>query len=147
MPLRLIVSLPRRVQGLETLAHFAILAGNAIGGNACLGPNCGTYVWDRLTPVELADGGEIDQDETGDCSPLCRVCSHKVVGRIAAGWPSLTSSEISSLWKLVNAEQARDLERELAGYRASALEETQAANAALELAASDQGFNDARKVA
>lgn len=148
MALPLIVSLPRRVQGLETLAHFVILEGNTIGGNRCLGPNCGTYLWDRLSPVELADGGEIDQDATGDCSPLCRICSFRLSARIVAGWPSeMTTSEVSSLWKLANAEQARDLERELARDRASALDDLQAANAALEQARPNQGINDSRKVA
>lgn len=108
MPLPLIVSLPRRIKGLETLSHFVIIDGNIDGGYKCLGPDCGTYLWDRLSPVELADGGEIDQDETGDCSPLCRPCSFRTSARIAAGsgWSGLETSDISALWRLVTARRA-----------------------------------------
>jgi len=143
----LIASIARRVQGLESLAHFAIIDGNLDGGACCVG--CSTHLWDRVTPVELSDGGEIDQDETGDCSPLCRPCSFRTSARIAAGsgWSGLETSDISALWRLVTAEQARDLERELERDRAAGLDEVQRAHAALQLAGSHQGINDSRKVA
>ena len=146
MPL-LIASITRRFQGLETLAHFAILEGSIDGGYLCLG--CGTHAWDRVTPVELADGGEVDQDATGDCSPLCRVCSFRRGARIVAGpgWSGMETADVSAIWSAVRSEQGRDLDRELAGYRAAALEDVQAANAALEQARSNHRVNDSRKVA
>lgn len=142
----LIVSIARRVQGLESMLHFAVIEGSVFGGYKCLG--CGTHVWDRVSPVELADGGEIDPDETGDCSPLCRICSYSTSKRIGSAWPSgLKVDDVSAVWKMVNAEQARDVERELERDRATALEETQRANAALKQARADQGVDCAAEVA
>lgn len=134
MPLPMIASITRRVQGEIALAHFLIIEGNLDGGYRCLG--CGTHLWDRVSPVELADGGEIDVDASGDCSPLCRTCTPSHAKRMMAGWPSLTSDEAAAVWVAVNTEQAAETDREIAAYRASALEETQAAHAALQLAGS-----------
>lgn len=116
----LIASIARRVQGLESLAHFGIIDGNLDGGSCCVG--CSTHLWDRVTPVELSDGGEVDEDATGDCSPLCRICSFLLPVRIMAAWPSgLTVRDISAIWRAVDAEQARVLECELERDRATAL--------------------------
>lgn len=145
MPIPLIATITRRVQGEVALSHFLVLEGNLDGGYRCLG--CGTHIWDRVSPVELVDGGEIDHDASGDCSPLCRTCTPIHAKRMIAGWPSLTSEEASAIWPAVNAEQAAETDRELERYRASALEETQAANAALQLAGSNQGVNGLGKVA
>lgn len=113
MPEPIIVSVTHRSQGLETLSHFLFIEGDIRGGTVCVG--CSTHLWDRLTPVELADGGAIDPDSTRDCSPLCRICSYSRAHRIGATWPGgLTVDAISSLWSQVNAELARDLESELA---------------------------------
>jgi len=38
MPLPLIVSLPRRIKGLETLSHFVIIDGNIDGVDKILVP-------------------------------------------------------------------------------------------------------------
>lgn len=138
----LIASIVRRVQGLESLAHFAIIDGGA----CCVG--CSTHLWDRVSPVELSDGGEVDQDATGDCSPLCRECSFRIPARIKAAWPSgLTSADISAIWVAVNAEQAMDLERELERDRATALDDLQRAAAAVEQASVNQGVDCQGKVA
>lgn len=142
----LIASITRRVQGLETLAHFAIIDGNLDGGTCCVG--CETHLWDRVTPVELADGGEVDEDATGDCSPLCRPCSRHLPSRIKASWPSgLTSADISAIWVAVNAEQARELDRELERDRAAALDDLQRATAAVQQASVNQGVDCVGKVA
>ena len=128
MPL-LIVSISRRVQGLETLAHFAIIEGSLSGGTVCVG--CGTHIWDRVSPVELSDGGALDPDSTWDCSPLCRVCSYRSASRIVGGpgWSGLGSGDVAAVWDAVRDEQARELENELSRERATALDELQAAQA------------------
>jgi len=137
----LIASIARRVQGLESLAHFAIIDGNLDGGACCVG--CSTHLWDRVTPVELSDGGEVDQDATGDCSPLCRPCSRHLPSRIKASWPSgLTVADISAIWVAVAAEQARELECELERDRATALDDLQRASAAVEQARVHQGVDN-----
>lgn len=137
-------SITRRVQGLETLAHFGILDGNLDGGTCCVG--CSTHLWDRVTPVELSDGGEVDQDATGDCSPLCRECSFLVPARIKAAWPSgLTVAEVSAIWVAVNAEQARELECQLERDRATALDELQRASAAVEQSQIDKELREAHE--
>ena len=142
----LIASITRRVQGLETLAHFAIIDGNLDGGACCVG--CSTHLWDRVTPVELSDGGEVDQDATGDCSPLCRPCSRHLPSRIKASWPSgLTVADISAIWVAVNAEQARDLDCQLERDRAAALDDLQRASAAVQKSSVNQGVDCEGKVA
>ena len=117
MPL-LIVSISRRDNGRE--AHFAIIEGALSGGAVCVG--CGTHRWDRVSPVELADGGALDADSTWDCSPLCRVCSYRSASRIVGGpgWSGLGSGDVAAVWDAVRDEQARELENELARERATA---------------------------
>lgn len=120
-----------------------IVEGTLTGERRCSG--CGTHLWDRLLPVELSDSGEVDQGEPG--APLCRICSFRTSMRIRGSWPSLTTDDIASLWHQVNTEQAREVERELEGYRAAALEETQRAFAASKEAAVHDGGDCALEVA
>ena len=75
-------------------------------GAVCMG--CGTYAWDRLTPVEVTDGGEVDHVASPDCSPLCRVCSFKGSARIIADWPKVSTGELSDIWRQVREAQALD---------------------------------------
>lgn len=96
----IIVSLPFPVR------NWLLLEASFNGGAVCLG--CGTFAWDRLTPVEVSDGGEIDHVATPDCSPLCRVCSFKRGPRIIAAWPDMTTAEISDIWRQVRDAQALD---------------------------------------
>lgn len=138
MALPLIVSILHRLQGLETLSHFVLVEGTLTAQRRCSG--CGTHLWDRLLPVELSDSGEVDQEERRG-EPLCRVCSYRTAKRIGAAWPSLSPDDIASLWRDVNAEQAREVERELQGYGAAALEETQRAFAASKEAAVHDGVD------
>lgn len=135
MPEPIIVSVTHRT-GLDGL-HFLFIEGTIGSVNPCLW--CGTHLWDRLTPVEPTD--------MGLPSPLCRICTYKLSARIGAAWPpALKVDDISSLWRQANDQLARELESDLAGYRATALEEVQAANAATKQPRADQGVNDAREV-
>lgn len=145
MALPIIVSVVHRDQGRETLSHFALIEGSLIRERECSG--CGTHLWDRLAPVELSDGGQVEKDEAWG-APLCRSCSPRTGLRIGASWPGgMTTVDIASLWRQVTAEQASECERELQGYRAAALEETQRAFAATKESPVDQGVDGALEVA
>ena len=96
----IIVSLPFPVRA------FLVLPASFNGGAVCMG--CGTYAWDRLTPVEVTDGGEVDHVASPDCSPLCRVCSFKGSARIIADWPKVSTGELSDIWRQVREAQALD---------------------------------------
>lgn len=142
----IIVTLPRRVFGLECLTHWLLLPGSQNGGICCIG--CRSYIADRVSPVELTDDGEIDRDLT-EISPLCKFCSVGQRKRIKAGWLTLTDSEAVELWVLVRREQVRDTSRELSRERdrATTLDDLQTALAALQEPRTDKDVDDSRKVA
>ena len=134
----LIVTLPRRVFGLECLSHWLVLNGSAAGGFRCVG--CRTYIADRVSPVELSDSGEIDDDAT-ELAPLCRYCSVGAAARLKAGWLTLTTAEAVELWAIVRREQARDSENEAERAVAISLDEVQRALAATQQARVNHGVD------
>lgn len=139
----LIVSISRRVRGLETLAHF--IFSPASSGFVCLG--CGD--WERrdsIAPISLLDGREVDPDADSGAY-LCEPCSMRLPRLrecVREEWPpNMTALEIESVWAMVRAEQKRESANQAARERAVAttLDEIQGACAALQKARVNQGIN------
>lgn len=138
----LIVSISRRVRGLETLAHF--IFSPADSGMCCLG--CGDVWKEAIAPISLLDGGEVDPD--GDSGAyLCEPCSMRLPRLrecVREEWPpNMTAREIESVWSMVRTEQKREAANQAARERAVAttLDEIQGACAALQKARVNQGIN------
>lgn len=97
----IIVSLPYPVR------NWLLLEASFNGGAVCLG--CHTFAWDRLAPVVLTEGGEIDHEASPSCTPLCRVCSFRsAVRNILAEWPKVTKDELADIWRQAREAQALD---------------------------------------
>jgi hypothetical protein len=141
----LIVSLPIRVQGVETLAHFRFSPAVSVAAK-CDG--CGAKSRAVLRPVVLFEDNP--EHPTDDGLPLCKACSMGSTNLANAEWPALNSREREEVWAMVAAEQVREALCQTAREQAVAvsLDELQQATArALEQARVNQGVNDLGKVA
>lgn len=139
----LIVSIARRVHGLEAIAHF--IYSPASSGSVCLG--CGDWEKrDSIAPISLLDGGEVDPD--GDSGAyLCEPCSMRLPAMrqcVREEWPAtMTALEVERVWAMVRAEQKREAANKTARERARAtgLDDVQRALAATQKARSHQGVD------
>ena len=89
--------------GLEVWLNFALYENGDFHWRTCCG--CGDGWWDRVAPVILHDGGEIDYDATGEPKALCRICSYKGAKRLVASWPAMTADEVRRLWREIRQYQ------------------------------------------
>jgi len=111
----LILSLPIRVQGYETLAHFQFVA-DSVWLRVC--HSCGATRRPTLVPVDLPEDDPDSPETIG--SALCRACSTAAAARWNASWPVMSSSETSAVWRMVTAERAHDAAQQAARERSVA---------------------------